>query len=42
MMHVMSGAFASRTLIDEQPPTQDFLLTYIDAVVLPALGAPTA
>jgi hypothetical protein len=35
---MMIGAFAARTLIDEQPPTQDFLLSYIDAVVLPALG----
>ncbi|MEW2284810.1 TetR/AcrR family transcriptional regulator [Streptomyces sp. NPDC047841] len=38
MMHMMIGAFAARTLIDEQPPTQDFLLSYIDAVVLPAFG----
>ena len=41
MVHMMIGAFAARTLIDEQPPTQAFLLSYIDAVVLPALGAPT-
>ncbi|AGS70102.1 TetR/AcrR family transcriptional regulator [Streptomyces collinus] len=41
VMHMMIGGFAARTLIDEQPPTQDFLLSYIDAVVLPALGAPT-
>ncbi|MFF7240472.1 TetR/AcrR family transcriptional regulator [Streptomyces collinus] len=40
VMHMMIGGFAARTLIDEQPPTQDFLLSYIDAVVLPALGAP--
>ncbi|MEW2510797.1 TetR/AcrR family transcriptional regulator [Streptomyces sp. NPDC046870] len=38
MMHMMIGAFAARTMIDEQPPTQDFLLSYIDAVVLPAFG----
>ncbi|MFE2266142.1 TetR/AcrR family transcriptional regulator [Streptomyces griseosporeus] len=38
IMHMMLGAFAARTLIDEQPPTQAFLLSYIDAVVLPALG----
>jgi len=31
----------ARTLIDEQPPTQAFLISYIDAVVLPALGVPT-
>ncbi|MER6468950.1 TetR/AcrR family transcriptional regulator [Streptomyces collinus] len=42
VMHMMIGGFAARTLIDEQPPTQDFLLSYIDAVVLPALGAPTS
>ncbi|MFE9445924.1 TetR/AcrR family transcriptional regulator [Streptomyces sp. NPDC006602] len=41
MMHMMIGAFAARTLIDEQPPTQSFLLSYIDAVVLPALGVHT-
>ncbi|MCX4762744.1 TetR/AcrR family transcriptional regulator [Streptomyces sp. NBC_01275] len=40
MMHMMIGAFAARTLLDEQPPTQEFLLSYIDAVVLPALCAP--
>ncbi|MBL1082058.1 TetR/AcrR family transcriptional regulator [Streptomyces actinomycinicus] len=38
VMHMMIGGFAARTLIDERPPTQDFLLSYIDAVVLPALG----
>ncbi|KOG33521.1 TetR/AcrR family transcriptional regulator [Streptomyces resistomycificus] len=42
MMHMMIGAFAARTLLDEQPPTQAFLLSYIDAVVLPALGVPTS
>ncbi|MEU1010229.1 TetR/AcrR family transcriptional regulator [Streptomyces sp. NPDC088810] len=42
VMHMMIGAFAARTMIDEQPPTQDFLLSYIDAVVLPALGVPTS
>jgi hypothetical protein len=41
-MHMMSGAFAAHTLIDAQPPTHYFLLAYIDAVTLPALGAPTA
>lgn len=39
--HMMIGAFAARSMLDEQPPTQAFLLSYIDAVVLPALGAPT-
>ncbi|MET8943139.1 TetR/AcrR family transcriptional regulator [Streptomyces sp. NPDC004542] len=39
VMHMVIGGFAARTMIDEQPPTQAFLLAYIDAVVLPALGA---
>ena len=39
--HMMLGGFAARTMIDELPPTQAFLLSYIDAVVLPALGVPT-
>ncbi|MEU6348119.1 TetR/AcrR family transcriptional regulator [Streptomyces sp. NPDC047072] len=38
MIHMMLGGFAARTLIEQQPPTQAFLLSYIDAVVLPALG----
>ncbi|SOD85949.1 TetR/AcrR family transcriptional regulator [Streptomyces sp. Ag109_G2-15] len=42
VMHMMIGAFAARTLIDEQPPTQTFLISYIDAVVLPALGVTTS
>ncbi|MFJ3232464.1 TetR/AcrR family transcriptional regulator [Streptomyces sp. NPDC086787] len=40
--HMLIGGFMARTLIDEQPPTQEFVLSYIDAVVLPALGVPTA
>jgi AcrR family transcriptional regulator len=39
VVHMMIGGFAARSLIDEQPPTQEFLLSYIDAVVLPALTA---
>ncbi|MEU6660664.1 TetR/AcrR family transcriptional regulator [Streptomyces sp. NPDC046821] len=39
VLHMIVGAFATRTLIDELPPTQDFVISYIDAVVLPALGA---
>ncbi|MFJ9559782.1 TetR/AcrR family transcriptional regulator [Streptomyces fuscichromogenes] len=42
VMHMMIGGFAARSLIDEQPPTQSFLLSYIDAVVLPALCAPAS
>ncbi|AIR98875.1 TetR/AcrR family transcriptional regulator [Streptomyces glaucescens] len=41
VVHMLLGAFVTRTLIDELPPTQSFLLSYIDAVVLPALGVPT-
>ncbi|MEV8046320.1 TetR/AcrR family transcriptional regulator [Streptomyces griseoluteus] len=41
VVHMMIGAFATRALIDGQPPTQDFLSSYIDAVILPALGVPT-
>ncbi|MET4641357.1 TetR/AcrR family transcriptional regulator [Streptomyces sp. NPDC006539] len=37
--HVLVGALVVRGLIDNQPPTQAFLTSYIDAVVLPALGA---
>ncbi|MEU4011914.1 TetR/AcrR family transcriptional regulator [Streptomyces pseudogriseolus] len=38
IVHMLIGAFATRMLVDEQPPTQAFLMSYIDAVVLPALG----
>ncbi|MEW2076947.1 TetR/AcrR family transcriptional regulator [Streptomyces sp. NPDC012403] len=41
MVHMLVGAFATRTLIDDLPPTREFLTSYIDAVVLPALGVPT-
>ena len=36
---MLVGALVVRGLIDNQPPTQAFLTAYIDAVVLPALGA---
>jgi AcrR family transcriptional regulator len=39
VLHMLVGAFAARTLIDELPPTQAFLTSYVDAVILPALGA---
>ncbi|MFD5628629.1 MULTISPECIES: TetR/AcrR family transcriptional regulator [unclassified Streptomyces] len=39
IVHMMIGGFAARTMIDELPPTQAYLTSYIDAVVLPALGA---
>ncbi|MEU5339921.1 MULTISPECIES: TetR/AcrR family transcriptional regulator [unclassified Streptomyces] len=39
VLHMIIGAFAARTMIDEQPPTQAFVTSYIDAVVIPALSA---
>lgn len=41
IVHMMLGAFATRTLLEDRPPTQAYLRSYIDAVVLPALGVPT-
>ncbi len=38
VVHMLVGAFATRTLVDDLPPTQEFLRSYTDAVVLPALG----
>ncbi|MFG3319097.1 TetR/AcrR family transcriptional regulator [Streptomyces sp. NPDC048171] len=41
LVHMMVGGFATRTLLDDQPPTRAFLASYIDAVILPALGVAT-
>ncbi|MEN3586441.1 MULTISPECIES: TetR/AcrR family transcriptional regulator [unclassified Streptomyces] len=41
LVPMLAGGFATRTLLDDQPPTRAFLHSYIDAVVLPALGVPT-
>ncbi|GGY65609.1 TetR family transcriptional regulator [Streptomyces geysiriensis] len=41
LVHMMVGGFATRTLLDDQPPTRAFLTSYIDAVILPALGVDT-
>ncbi|MEU6538205.1 TetR/AcrR family transcriptional regulator [Streptomyces sp. NPDC047000] len=38
VLHMMVGGFATRALLDDQPPTRAFLTSYLDAVVLPALG----
>jgi AcrR family transcriptional regulator len=38
VVHMLVGAFITRTLIDDRPPTQAFLRSYLDAVVLPVLG----
>ncbi|MGW1210911.1 TetR/AcrR family transcriptional regulator [Streptomyces sp. NPDC002499] len=42
VVHMMVGGFATRALLEDQPPTQAFLVSYIDAVVLPALGVSTS
>ncbi|MFI8205721.1 TetR/AcrR family transcriptional regulator [Streptomyces sp. NPDC085937] len=39
VIHMLTGAFTTRKLIDGQPPTQAYLTSYIDAVVLPTLAA---
>ncbi|MDR3079686.1 MAG: TetR/AcrR family transcriptional regulator [Streptomyces sp.] len=41
LVHMLIGGFVTRALLDDQPPTRAFLTSYMDAVVLPALGAPT-
>ncbi|MER6526740.1 TetR/AcrR family transcriptional regulator [Streptomyces sp. NPDC001508] len=41
LVHMMVGGLATRALLDDQPPTQAFLTSYVDAVVLPALGVST-
>lgn len=38
VVHMLVGAFATRTVVDRAAPTQEFLLSYVDAVMLPALG----
>ncbi|MFD7420066.1 TetR/AcrR family transcriptional regulator [Streptomyces californicus] len=37
--HMVVGALAARQLIEDRPVDQAFLMDYVDAVVLPALGA---
>ncbi|GAA2333439.1 TetR/AcrR family transcriptional regulator [Streptomyces violaceusniger] len=39
VVHMMSGAFITRALVEGKEPDQAYLLEYIDAVILPALGA---
>lgn len=41
VLHMFVGAFVARGMIDDRPPTQSFLRSYLDAVVLPALGMST-
>ncbi|MDF3302808.1 TetR/AcrR family transcriptional regulator [Streptomyces tropicalis] len=41
LLHMLVGGFVTRALLDEQPPTRAFVTSYVDAVVLPALGVPT-
>ncbi|MFJ3903288.1 TetR/AcrR family transcriptional regulator [Streptomyces sp. NPDC090025] len=37
--HMLIGAFIARPLIEDQPVDHDFLSAYVDAVMLPSLGA---
>ncbi|GAA3999683.1 TetR/AcrR family transcriptional regulator [Streptomyces marokkonensis] len=41
LVPMLVGGFATRALLEDQPPTKAFLTSYIDAVILPALGVPT-
>ncbi|MCW5253789.1 TetR/AcrR family transcriptional regulator [Streptomyces sp. SHP 1-2] len=41
LVPMLVGGFATRTLLEDQPPTRAFLASYIDAVILPALGVRT-
>lgn len=36
--HMLVGALAARQLIEDRPVDQEFLIDYVDSVVLPALG----
>lgn len=36
--HLLLGAFTTRSLLEAKDPDIDYLLDYIDAVILPALG----
>lgn len=38
---LLVGAFATHALLDDQPLTRAYLTSYMDAVILPALGVPT-
>ncbi|WP_338672281.1 TetR/AcrR family transcriptional regulator [Streptomyces sp. SCSIO 30461] len=38
--HMLVGAFVAHPLIQDEPMTPAFLFSYLDAVVLPALGLP--
>ncbi len=38
VLHMMFGAFAARLMIEDRVPDREYLVRYIDAVVLPALG----
>ncbi|MEV0258711.1 TetR/AcrR family transcriptional regulator [Streptomyces sp. NPDC050732] len=37
-VHMMVGAFVARDLIEDRPVDRAFLASYVDAVILPALG----
>ncbi|GGS05956.1 TetR family transcriptional regulator [Streptomyces aureoverticillatus] len=37
-IHMLVGGFVAREFVEERPADQEFLRSYIDAVILPALG----
>ncbi|MEU5102001.1 TetR/AcrR family transcriptional regulator [Streptomyces sp. NPDC021354] len=37
-VHLLLGAFTTRSLVEAKEPDADYLFDYIDAVILPALG----
>ncbi|MFJ4846794.1 TetR/AcrR family transcriptional regulator [Streptomyces sp. NPDC088733] len=38
LMHMLVGAFVTRAVIEDRPPTVAYLTSYLDAVILPVLG----
>ncbi|MFF3562701.1 TetR/AcrR family transcriptional regulator [Streptomyces sp. NPDC002574] len=43
VVHMLVGAFVTRAVIEDRPPTVAFLTGYLDSVILPVLGvAPVA
>ncbi|MFF7209109.1 TetR/AcrR family transcriptional regulator [Streptomyces sp. NPDC008238] len=38
LLQMLLGAFVTRQVLEGEPPTQAYLLAFLDAVVLPALG----
>ncbi|MFD3457179.1 TetR/AcrR family transcriptional regulator [Streptomyces sp. NPDC058691] len=38
LLHMLVGAFVTRAVIEDRPPTVAYLTAYLDAVILPVLG----